>query len=93
MTVLQNVGSNPDRSICVSSKTRYCTLLLFTQEYKWVPLRVEVDIVFGKGLPSATFHRGCILPGELRKITGMMSSGYNNCPVLSARLVDTCAYY
>ena len=29
------------------SKTLHCTVLLFTPEYKWVPVRVEVDIVFG----------------------------------------------
>ena len=30
------------------SKTLHCTLLLLTQEYKWVPVRVEVDVVVGR---------------------------------------------
>ena len=54
------------------SKTLYCDCLLFTQEYKWVHARVEVDIVFEKGLRSTTVAHGCILPRELRKITGMI---------------------
>ena len=34
-------------------KTLYCTLFLFTREYKWVPVRVEVDIVEVQWLLSA----------------------------------------
>ena len=33
---------------CVLEQDTLLWLLLFTQEYKWVPARVEVDIVFEK---------------------------------------------
>ena len=44
----QSVGSNPGRDTCVHEQETLLQLLLFTQGYKWVPVRVEVDIVFEK---------------------------------------------
>ncbi len=42
------MGSNPGHDICVLEQDTLLKLLLFTQGYKWVPARVEVDIVFEK---------------------------------------------
>ena len=39
------MGSNPGRDTCVLEQDTLLKLLLFTQGYKWVPARVEVDIV------------------------------------------------
>ena len=39
------MGSNPGRDTCVLEQDSLLKLLLFTQGYKLVPARVEVDIV------------------------------------------------
>ena len=38
-------------------------MLLFIQVYKWVPVRVEVDIVFEKAFRALLFP-GCFSPGS-----------------------------
>ena len=43
-------GSIPGHYTCVIEQDAILQLLLFTQRYKWVPARVNVDIVFEKAV-------------------------------------------
>ena len=55
------------------SKTLYSKLVLFTQEYKWVPVRVEVVIMLISPVkPKKVSHNGLYTPRELRQIAGMI---------------------
>ena len=44
----RSVGSNPSRDTCVLKQNALLLLLFFTQGYKWVPMRVDADIVHEK---------------------------------------------
>ena len=57
---------------CVREQDTLLQLLLFTQGYNWVPARVEVDIVYEKATSALQAAQGCILPRELRNITGIV---------------------
>ena len=60
---VQSVGLNPGRGTCVlDEQDTLLQLLLFTQGYKCVPPRVEVDIVYEKVFGALRLSR------ELRKI-------------------------
>ena len=68
----RSVGLNPGGDTCVLEQDSLLCLLLYTYGYKWVPARVQVDIVNEKAFRACN-SLGCILPNEPRKIKGILS--------------------
>ena len=63
----QSLGSIPCHDTCVLEQDAFLELLLFTQEYKWVPAKVEVYIVYERAFGALGLPKLYILPRKLRK--------------------------
>ena len=61
------MGSGPSHDTSVLEQDALIQLLLFTRGYKWVPVRVEVD-VFEKNLWSTTQAQDVYSPGSWERL-------------------------
>ena len=64
----RSMGLIPGHDTCVHGQDASLSELLFTQGYKWVPVRAKMVFVIGCLVRYILGSTGCILPKELAEV-------------------------